>query len=86
VFSWFIYRITNPTMRGFFMDPRNPLRVKEAVLTVLAGDVHGQTPFRLPLAAFKALYYAVSWAHPVRSWKAWRARRRNIRSAEAPAT
>jgi 2-polyprenyl-6-methoxyphenol hydroxylase-like FAD-dependent oxidoreductase len=86
VFSWFIYRITNPTMRGFFMDPRNPLRVKEAVLTVLAGDVHGQTPFRLPLAAFKALYYAVSWAHPVRSWKAWRARRHNIRSAEAPAT
>ena len=39
-FSWFIYRMTNPTMRGLFMHPKNPLRVKEALLTVLAGDVH----------------------------------------------
>lgn len=84
-FSWFIYRVTNPTMRGFFMDPQNPLRMKEAVLTVLAGDVHGRTPFRLPLLCFKALYYLVSASHPVRSWKAWRARRSNIRPVDAPA-
>ena len=74
-FSWFIYRVTNPTMRGFFMDPRNPLRMKEAVLTVLAGDVHGRTPFRLPLTLFKGLYYLVSLAHPLRTWNAWRRRR-----------
>jgi flavin-dependent dehydrogenase len=85
-FSWFIYRVTNPTMRGFFMDPRNPLRVKESVLTVLAGDVHGRTPFRLPLTLFKGLYYLVSLAHPVRTWSAWRARRRNIRTVDAAAS
>jgi flavin-dependent dehydrogenase len=85
-FSWFIYRVTNPTMRGFFMDPRNPLRVKEAVLTVLAGDVHGRTRFRLPLTLFKGLYYASSLAHPVRTWTAWRRRRRNIRELPAAAS
>lgn len=82
-FSWFIYRVTNPTMRGFFMDPRNPLRMKEAVLTVLAGDIHGRTPFRLPLTLFKGLYYLVSLAHPLRTWTAWRSRRNNIRELDA---
>ncbi|MCC2632342.1 MAG: hydroxylase [Ramlibacter sp.] len=83
-FSWFIYRVTNPTMRGFFMMPGDaPFRVKEAVLTVLAGDVHGRTPFRLPLTLFKGLYYAVSFAHPLRTWSAWRRRRRNIRDLDA---
>jgi flavin-dependent dehydrogenase len=85
-FSWFIYRMTNPAMRGFFMDPRNPLRMQEAVLTVLAGDIHGRTPFRLPLTLFKGLYYLVSLAHPVRTWNAWRARRRNIRVMDATLT
>jgi flavin-dependent dehydrogenase len=82
-FSWFIYRVTNPTMRGFFMDPRNPLRMKEAVLTVLAGDVHGRTPFRVPLTFFKGLYYLVSLSHPLRTYNAWRARRNNIRTVDA---
>jgi len=82
-FSWFIYRVTNPAMRGFFMDPRNPMRMKEAVLTVLAGDIHGRTPFRLPLTLFKGLYYLVSLANPVRTWNAWRARRHNIRTVDA---
>jgi len=85
-FSWFIYRVTNPTMRGFFLDPRNPLRVKEAVLTVLAGDVHGSTPFRWPLTLFKGLYYAVSLAHPVRTWNAWRRRRHNLREPDPAAS
>ena len=31
-FSWFIYRVTNPTMRDLFMGPRNILRVREALL------------------------------------------------------
>ena len=35
-FSWFIFRMTNPTMRELFMQPRNVMRVKEAVLALLA--------------------------------------------------
>ncbi|HEX6018291.1 MAG TPA: NAD(P)/FAD-dependent oxidoreductase, partial [Burkholderiaceae bacterium] len=37
-FSWFIYRMSNPAMRELFMQPKNPLRVKEALLSLLAGD------------------------------------------------
>ena len=36
-YSWFIYRVTNPTMRDLFMAPRNVLRMKEAMLGLLAG-------------------------------------------------
>lgn len=78
-FSWFIYRMTNPTMRGFFMDPHNPLRMKEALLSVLAGDLFGRTPIWPSLWAFKGLYLAVNLGNPLRSWRAWRQRRRNIR-------
>lgn len=78
-FSWFIFRVTNPTMREFFMAPQNPMRMKEALLTVLAGDIYGTTPFRRPLATFKGLYWLVSLAHPLRTWKAWRRRQHNIR-------
>jgi flavin-dependent dehydrogenase len=85
-FSWFIFRVTNPTMRGFFMAPRNPLRMKEALLTVLAGDIYGRTPFRGPLRAFKSLYWLTSLRHPLRTWRAWRRRQDNIRDVEAVAT
>jgi flavin-dependent dehydrogenase len=60
VFSWFIYRITNPTMRELFMNPRNDLRMKNAILSVLAGDIFGKTPIWGSLRAFKAVYYFVS--------------------------
>ena len=78
-FSWFIYRVTNPTMRNMFMEPRNIFRVKEALLSVLAGDVYGKTPIRGPLLLFKGLYYATSLLNFRRTLKAWRARQRNIR-------
>jgi flavin-dependent dehydrogenase len=81
-FSWFILRVTNPTMREFFMYPRNPLRMKEALLTVLAGDIHGRTPYRLPLGLFKGLYYLTSLLHPRRTWRAWKQRRQNIRASD----
>jgi flavin-dependent dehydrogenase len=78
-FSWFIYRVTNPTMREMFMAPRNPLRAKEALLSLLAGDIHGSTPFWPSLWALKGFYYAFSLAHPVRTIGAWWRRRDNIR-------
>ncbi len=78
-FSWFIYRVTNPTMRNMFMEPRNVFRVKEALLSVLAGDVFGKTPIHGPLLFFKGLYYAASLLNFRRTWKAWRMRKHNIR-------
>jgi flavin-dependent dehydrogenase len=57
-FSWFIYRITSPAIRSLFMGPRNVLRMKEAVLSLLAGDTASNSPIRFRLILFKGLYYA----------------------------
>ena len=56
-FSWFIYRVTNPTMREAFLGPRNILRMEEALLSLLAGDIFGRTPIWTSLRLFKAVYY-----------------------------
>ena len=81
-FSWFIYRITNPTMRDMFMGPRNVFRVKEALLSVLAGDVFGTTPIWNSVRIFKLIYYVTSIVNGRRSLAAWRKRRLNIRPVD----
>jgi flavin-dependent dehydrogenase len=81
-FSWFIYRVTNPTMRELFLGPRNVLRMKEALLSVLAGDIYGRTPIWGSLRAFKGVYYALSLANLGRSVRAARRRAINIRPIE----
>jgi len=78
-FSWFIFRVTNPVMRNLFMYPQNPMRVKEALLGLLAGDIFGSTPLWGALRKLKALYYLFSLAHLPRTVKAWLRRRRNVR-------
>jgi len=78
-FSWFIYRVTNPTLRDLFMAPSDRLEMKKALLSVLAGDIFGRTPIRRGLAAFRAVYYAFSLAHLPRSIRAARRRAFNIR-------
>jgi len=85
-FSWFIFRVTNPTMREFFMAPGNPLRVKEALISLLAGDIYGKTPIWPSIFALKALYYLVSIGNLGRTVRAWRRRRVNIRDVEAQAS
>lgn len=77
-FSWFIYRTTNPTMQDLFMRPSNYFRMKEAALSLLAGDIFGKTPIWKSLAALKAVYYIVSLANLRRTVRAWRGRRANI--------
>ena len=78
-YSWFIYRITNPTMRNLFMAPRNDFRMKEAMLAMLAGDIYGDTPIWGSLRAFKAIYYLFSALNLPRSLRALRRRAVNIR-------
>lgn len=78
-FSWFIYRMTHPTIRDLFMGPSNHLRMQEAVLSLLAGDLFRGTPIHWSLRAFKGVFYAISLAHPLRSLAAWRHRRRTLR-------
>lgn len=80
-FSWFIYRMTNPAMRELFMHPRNILRAKEAVMSVLAGDIFSRTPYRPSLLFFKCVYWVSSLGNLPRSWRAWRRRRELVADA-----
>jgi flavin-dependent dehydrogenase len=59
-FSWFIYRMTNPVMRELFMRPKNVLHSKEAVLSVLAGDVSAVRPLARPCCSSRR---STGWAH-----------------------
>jgi flavin-dependent dehydrogenase len=77
-FSWFIHRMTNPALRDLFMRPANPFKVKSAVLSLLAGDIFGRTPFWPSLWLFKGIYWISALVHAPRSWRAWRMRRRQI--------
>jgi flavin-dependent dehydrogenase len=79
-FSWFIYRVTNPTMRELFMGPRNVLRMEEALLSMLAGDIFRRTPIWTSLRLFKGLYYAISLVKLRRTLRAMRRRAANIRA------
>ncbi|HEX7605596.1 MAG TPA: hydroxylase, partial [Usitatibacter sp.] len=78
-FSWFIYRVTNPTLRELFMAPGDKLSMKKALLSVLAGDLFGNTRIKPGLYAFRAVYYLFSLANLRRSLAAMRRRAFNIR-------
>lgn len=82
-FSWFIHRMTNPAIRELFMHPANPLRMQEAVMSLLAGDIFGKTPIWVSLTLFKAVYYMTSLATLPRTLRAWHARRHNIQDVGA---
>ena len=81
-FSWFIHRVTNPTMRDLFMEPRNVLGAKEALLSLFAGDIFGKTPIWPSIFAFKTIYRMTSLFNARRTIAALRSRRDNIRDVD----
>ena len=86
VFSWFIHRVTTPTLRDIFMAPSNRFRLQEALLSVLAGDIFRSTPIGLRLLLFKTIYYLRSLINPRKSLMAWKKHKRAIREPGAEAT
>jgi flavin-dependent dehydrogenase len=79
IFKWFIYRMTSPTMRDMLMNPQNVMRVEEALIAFLAGDIFRANGVRLRVWVFKLIYYIFSVLQPRRAWAAMRRRRFNIR-------
>ena len=78
MFSWFIYRVTTPAMRHIFMNPANVFRVKDGLISLLAGDIFGRTPIYWKIFMFKLIYYLISigmWKESIASYKL---RRRNV--------
>lgn len=65
-FSWYIYRMTRPALRDLFMGPRNILRVEEAMMSLLAGDVFRPSQVRARLLIFKGLFYAKTFGNILR--------------------
>jgi hypothetical protein len=82
-FSWFIYRVTSPAMRSLLMSPQDSLRLKEALLALLAGHPIARPLERAALLAFRVLYYAKSLADLPAALRAWRRRRASLRDTDA---
>ncbi len=81
IFSWYIHRVTTPGLRGLLMASSNVFRLREALLSVLAGDIFRGTAHGTRLLAFKALYYITSLLSPMQNFTAWQQRRRAIRES-----
>jgi flavin-dependent dehydrogenase len=60
--SWLIYRINTPVLRDMFMEPQNRFRMREGLVSLLAGNVHAPKGLALPVLAFKTAYYFLSAA------------------------
>jgi len=82
-YSWFIYRVTNPTIRDMFMHPKNIFRVKQGLMSLLAADIHHGPAYRRSLFMFKVVYYFVSLVNLRRSLAGWKRHRFNIRDMGA---
>ncbi len=55
-FSWFIYRFNTPALRTLFMGPRNVLGMRQAVISMLAGDVYRNRGLGWRLTLFRVMY------------------------------
>jgi len=61
--SWLIRRINDPVLRQMFLHPTNRFRMRDGLVSVLAGHFLYERPgYGLPLAAFKAAFYLLSGA------------------------
>jgi len=78
-FSWFILRFTTPALAWLFANPRNVMRVEEAMVSMLSGHVFGARATLRRLRVFKALYYITS----IFMWRDTLKFRRGLRELKA---
>jgi flavin-dependent dehydrogenase len=77
-YSWYIYRVTNPTIRDMFMHPQNIFNAKRGLMSLLAADIHHGKDYRRSLFMFKVLYYLISIRNWRRTYAGWKRHRINI--------
>ncbi|NZA27424.1 tryptophan 7-halogenase [Luteimonas sp. SJ-92] len=75
-FSWFIHRFTTPVMERIFAAPRNVLKLEQAVISMLAGDVFDTPAVLWRLRAFRLLYALNAVAIAPQALRGWWRRRR----------
>jgi flavin-dependent dehydrogenase len=59
---WLIYRINSPVLRGMLMAPRNVFRMRDGLVSLLAGNLDFRREFRAPVLAFRMIYRLLSIA------------------------
>jgi len=57
-------------------------RIKDAMVSLLAGDLFGNTAIHARLALFRVIYYLHVLAAPRRNFAAYRRRRQNVGGPE----
>jgi flavin-dependent dehydrogenase len=58
--SWIIYRINDPVLRYLLMHPSNRFRMRDGLLSVLAGEIFDSSlATRLRVLAFRTVYYTL---------------------------
>jgi flavin-dependent dehydrogenase len=62
--SWFVVRFNTPTMMNLFMAPRNPLGVKNAVISLLAGDFYRRGTLAWQLRLFRTIFAVSRLVNP----------------------
>jgi len=60
--AWLIYRINTPALRLLFMSPRNTLRMRDGLVSLLAGNLRGNLGAVLPVLAFKMVFHVLAFA------------------------
>jgi hypothetical protein len=58
--SWLIYRINTPALRSLFMAPGNRFRMRDALISLLAGNLRSNWRLVLPVLGFKSVYYVMT--------------------------
>ena len=61
--SWLIYRINTPALRMLFMAPGNRLRMRDGLISLLAGNIRANWSLVFPVLAFKSIYYVMTLLH-----------------------
>jgi flavin-dependent dehydrogenase len=82
-FSWFIYRFNTPALRKLFMGPRNTFGMRQAVISMLAGDVYANRDLGWRLALFRVCY-GVFWLLEFRRSLSLDGRRTRLASISVP--
>jgi flavin-dependent dehydrogenase len=82
--SWFIRRFNAPVMRRLFSAPRNDWRVEEAMIAMLAGDLHRDGGIAWRLRVFKIIYGLHALRYPGLAVAGLRQRWRRVRERWLP--
>jgi flavin-dependent dehydrogenase len=76
--SWFIFRFTSPAMSRLFAHPGDTLKVQQAMVSMLAGDVFNSPGVWWRLQLFKLIYLGTWLSLWRRSLRNDRTRRRQV--------